>query len=501
MTGKHRVVVVGGGFGGLCAARDLARAPVEVTLVDRRNHHLFQPLLYQVATGGLSPANIAAPLRALVKSQKNARVRLGEVVGFDLEGQRVLLERGELAYDSLVVAAGAGQSYFGHREWGLTAPGLKSLEDATRIRRRVLLAFERAEIETDPGRVAALLTFVVVGAGATGVELAGALAEIARGTLRGEFRRLDPAAARVILLEGGPRVLPTFSERQSRRAARSLEKLGVAVRTGWTVERIRPGEVEIRGGNRQSRERIAAANVLWAAGVEASPLGRALAEGSEAELDRSGRVVVEPDCSLPSCPNVFVVGDLASFSHGGERPLPGLAPVAMQQGRYVARVIERRFEGKSTAPFRYRDKGNMATIGRKLAVAEIGRLRLSGLPRLARLALRPPDVPGGVPEPGAGAGAVGVELLHPQPERAADHRTGRALGSLLAHGLFLTGRPVPGQSLTRATRSDDSTPGSQRSGSGCGCRDSDDRTQGTACLRPRLRALPEELGSSGPQYL
>ncbi len=379
--GRHRVVIVGGGFGGLCATRELARAPVEVTLVDRRNHHLFQPLLYQVATGGLSPANIAAPLRALVKSQKNARVRLGEVVGFDLEGQRVLLESGELAYDSLVVAAGAGQSYFGHREWAATATGLKSLEDATRIRRRVLLAFERAEIETDPGRVAALLTFVVVGAGATGVELAGALAEVARKTLRGEFRRVDPAAARVILLEGGPRVLPTFSERQSRRAARSLAQLGVAVRTGWTVERIRPGEVELRGATAEGmRERIAAANVLWAAGVEASPLGLALAEGSEAELDQSGRVVVEPDCSLPSCPNVFVVGDLASYGHGRERPLPGLAPVAMQQGRYVARVIERRFEGRSTAPFRYRDKGNMATIGRKLAVAEIGRLRLWGLP-------------------------------------------------------------------------------------------------------------------------
>ncbi len=375
------MVIVGGGFGGLCAARELRRAPVEVTLVDRRNHHLFQPLLYQVATGGLSPANIAAPLRALVKSQKNASVRLGEAVGFDLFEQRVLFERGALPYDSLVVAAGADQSYFDHPEWAAAAPGLKSLEDATHIRRRVLLAFEQAELEIDPGRVRTLLTFVVVGAGPTGVELAGALTEVARGTLKGEFRRVDPAAARVVLVEGGDRVLPSFEERQSRRAARSLEKLGVEVRTGWTVERIRPGEIELVGGDGgEARERIAAANVLWAAGVEASPLGRALADGSGAQLDRGGRVAVEPDCSLASCPNVFVIGDLARFDHGLERPLPGLAPVAMQQGRYVARVLKRRFEGRSTAPFRYRDRGSMATIGRKLAVAEIGRLRLWGFP-------------------------------------------------------------------------------------------------------------------------
>jgi NADH dehydrogenase len=380
MAGRHRVVIVGGGFGGLCAARALRRAPVDLTLVDRRNHHLFQPLLYQVATGGLSPANIAAPLRALVKSQKNAAVHLGEVVGFDLAEQRVLLERGSLPYDSLVVAAGAGQSYFGHPEWSAPAPGLKSLEDATHIRRRVLLAFERAELETDPDRLRALLTFVVVGAGATGVELAGALAEVARGTLPGEFRRVDPVAATVILLEGGPRVLPAFSERLSERAARSLEKLGVTVRTGCTVDRLRPAGIEIETGNGLRRERIAAATVLWAAGVEASPLGRALADGGAAQLDRSGRVIVEPDCSLPSHPNVFVIGDLASFGHGRERPLPGLAPVAMQQGRYVARVIKRRFEGRSTPAFRYRDKGHMATIGRKLAVAEIGRLRLWGFP-------------------------------------------------------------------------------------------------------------------------
>lgn len=381
MSGRHHVVIVGGGFGGLCAVRALRRAPVRVTIADRRNHHLFQPLLYQVATGGLSPANIAAPLRSLVKSQSNTSVHLGEVTGFDLGEQRVYLRRGTLPYDSLIVASGAGQSYFGHPEWEEVAPGLKTLDDATRIRRRVLLAFERAELESDPAQIEALLTFVVVGAGATGVELAGALAEVAHGTLAGEFREVDPAAARVILVEGGPRVLPAFSQRASERAEASLTRLGVTVRTGCLVDRMEEGEIELRLGDGEgTRERLVAANVLWAAGVEASPLGRALVDESETELDRSGRVAVEPDCSLPGCPNVFVIGDLASYDHGLERPLPGLAPVAMQQGRYVARVIKRRFRGRSTKPFRYVDKGNMATIGRKQAVAEIWRLRFSGLP-------------------------------------------------------------------------------------------------------------------------
>lgn len=381
MTGRHHVVIVGGGFGGLCAARALRKVPVQVTLIDRRNHHLFQPLLYQVATGGLSPANIAVPLRALLKSQANAAVQLAEVTGFDLREQRLWLGQGMVPYDSLIVAAGSGQSYFGHSEWAELAPGLKSLEDATRIRGRVLLAFEKAELEKNLTRRRALTTFVVVGAGPTGVELAGALAEVARVTLRGEFRKLDPAVARVILVEGGPRVLPAFSEGLSRRALHSLEKLGVEVRTGHTVDRIRRGEIELVGsGEDGKRERIATANVLWAAGVRASPLGRALAEELGVELDRGGRLAVEPDCTLPGCPNIFVIGDLASFGHRLERPLPGLAPVAMQQGRYVAKLIERRFKGRSTAPFRYTDKGNMATIGRKQAVAEIGKLRLWGLP-------------------------------------------------------------------------------------------------------------------------
>lgn len=374
-------MIVGGGFGGLCAARSLRRAPVRVTLVDRRNHHLFQPLLYQVATGGLSPANIAVPLRALLKRQANAQVLLAEVTGFDLQEQRVLLRDSAMPFDSLIVAAGAGVSYFGRPEWENAAPGLKTLDDATRIRRRVLLAFERAELERDPARIRADLTFVVVGAGPTGVELAGALAEVARGTLRGEFRRVDPGTAEVVLVESGPRILPAVCDRQSRRALRSLEKLGVRVRTDCRVEHIGEGGVELAPtSNGESRERITAGNVLWAAGIEASPLGRMLAKQAGAELDRGGRLVVGPDCSLPGCPNIFVIGDMASFQHRLGRPLPALAPVAMQQGRYVARLLRRRFSGRSTAPFRYSDRGSMATIGRKTAVAEIGRLRLWGLP-------------------------------------------------------------------------------------------------------------------------
>lgn len=383
MAGKHHVVIIGGGFGGLCAARALRRAPVRVTLIDRRNHHLFQPLLYQVATGGLSPANIAAPLRALLKKAANVSVQLGEVKGFDLDEQRVLLRGSKMvSYDSLIVAAGAGQNYFGRSEWKDLAPGLKSLEDATRIRRKVLLAFEKAEMEPDPQRVRALLTFVVVGAGPTGVELAGALAEVSRRTLVGEFRNIDPASARVLLVEGASRVLSSFSESQSARAQRSLEKLGVEVKTGWVVHHIGSQEVELKAGFEDDAERtkVRTSNILWAAGVEGSPLGRELDRASGCGLDRAGRVEVQPDCSIKGRPNVFVIGDLAHYSHGSEHPLPGLAPVAMQQGRYVAQVIKRRFEGRTTPPFRYADKGNMATIGRSKAVAEIASLRFWGFP-------------------------------------------------------------------------------------------------------------------------
>lgn len=382
MTGKHHVVIIGGGFGGLCAARSLHRAPVRVTLIDRRNHHLFQPLLYQVATGGLSPANIAAPLRALVKRQRNTTVRLGEVMGFDLGAHLVYFGDGSsLHYDTLIVATGAGQSYFGNDEWKGLAPGLKTLEDATRIRRRVLMAFEQAELESDPEKIHELLTFVVVGAGPTGVELAGALAEISHRTLRGEFRNIDPSQARVMLVEGADRVLQAFHPSLSVKAGNDLAKLGVEVRLGWLVRRIEGGEVEIaHRGDGEASEVVQTSNVFWAAGVEASPLGRDLAQLSNTGLDTSGRVIVGPDCSLRGRPNVFVIGDLASFAHGYDRPLPGLAPVAMQQGRYVAKVIRRRFNGLQTPPFRYLDKGNMATIGRKRAVGELGRLRFWGLP-------------------------------------------------------------------------------------------------------------------------
>jgi NADH:ubiquinone reductase (H+-translocating) len=348
-----------------------------VTLIDRRNHHLFQPLLYQVATGALSPANIAVPLRALLKKQKNAAVRLGEVRSLDLEKRQIQVDGQNLDYDSLIVATGASQSYFGHRDWERVAPGLKSLEDATRIRRDVLLAFEKAENEDDPQKVKDLLTFVVVGAGPTGVELAGALAEVAKKTLRQEFRRIDPTKARVVLVEGADRVLPPFAPNLSEKARCDLEMLGVEVRLATKVVEITPGALLLETPSGQ--ERIAAANILWAAGVEASPLGRQIAEQGGASVDRAGRVVVGPDCSLPGRPEVFVIGDLASYQDGTGKLLPGLAPVATQQGRYVARLLHDRLRGRATTKrFNYVDKGSMAVIGRRLAVAQIGKFGLKG---------------------------------------------------------------------------------------------------------------------------
>ena len=373
-----RVVVVGGGFGGLSAVRGLRGAPVEVTLVDRRNFHLFQPLLYQVATGGLSPANIATPLRALFKRQKNVRVLLGEATRVDVAGRRLLLADGELPYDVLVVATGARHSYFGRPEWEELAPGLKTLEDATRIRARVLAAFEEAEREEEPARRREALTFVVVGAGPTGVELAGALAEIARHTLRDEFRRIDPAEARVLLVEGTERVLGSFAPALSARAARDLARLGIELRTGSLVTGVGPRGVTLRRGD--VVEEVPARTVLWAAGVEGSPLGRLVARAAGAEVDRAGRVVVEPDLTVPGRPELFVIGDLALVKPTSGRPLPGVAPVAMQQGRHVARTIRARLEGRPGRPFRYVDKGSLATIGRASAVAEIGGLRFGGYP-------------------------------------------------------------------------------------------------------------------------
>jgi NADH dehydrogenase len=376
MDGRHRVVIVGGGFGGLYTALQLRRAPVDVTLIDRRNFHLFQPLLYQVATGGLSPANIASPLRALLRRQKNTRVLLGEAVDVDVAGRRLLLSDGAVPYDTLIVAAGMRDAYFGHDEWEPLAPGLKSIEDATEMRRRILLAFEEAERATDPAKVREWLTFVIVGGGPTGVELGGAVAEIAHHTLRGNFRNIDPRTTQIILLEGADRLLLAYPPVLSAKAARSLEQLGVTVRTGALVTDITPESVTVK--TKAGSERLAARTVLWAAGVQASPLGRALAKAAGAEADRAGRVVVANDCTVPGHPEIFVIGDLAHFTDPAGKLLPGVAPVAMQQGRYAAKLIEARLRGESLPPFGYRDRGSMATIGRNAAVADLGWVRFGG---------------------------------------------------------------------------------------------------------------------------
>ncbi len=368
--GAPRVVIVGGGFGGLYAARVLGKAPVEVTVVDRTNHHVFQPLLYQVATASLSPSQIAYPIRGVLRRQRNTRVLLAEAAGVDVAGRRVLLDDGELPYDYLILAPGARHSYFGHAEWEPLAPGLKTLADALEIRARVLLAFERAERETDPGRRRALLTFVVAGGGPTGVELAGAIGEIACKAIPRDFRNIDTRAAKILLVEAGPRLLPAFPAGLSAKAAASLARLCVEVRTGAAVASVEPGAVRIGG------ERIEAATVLWAAGVEPSPLARSLG----APLDRAGRVRVNADLTIPGHPEVFVIGDLAACADPSGRMLPGLAPVAIQQGEHAARSVARAIRGAESAPFRYRDRGTMATIGRASAVVDLGRLRFSGYP-------------------------------------------------------------------------------------------------------------------------
>lgn len=368
IAARPHVVIVGGGFGGLYAARALREAPVRVTVVDRRNHHLFQPLLYQVATAVLSPADIAQPIRLILRGQENASVLLAEVTSIDLERREVVLDDGRLGYDFLVLAPGTSHAYFGHDEWEPLAPGLKSLEDAVEIRRRVLIAFEDAEREQDPGRRAAHLTFVVVGGGPTGVELAGAIAEIARFTLAEDFDHIDPTKANVILLEAADRLLLTFPKKLGEKAARELRRLGVEVRFGKPVTEIAPGLVCL------GEEQVEAQTVLWAAGVKASPLARCL----DAPLDRAGRVRVDDDLSVPGHPEAFVVGDLATLSDSRGKPLPGTAPVAIQQGRWAAGNVERLISGQATRPFRYRDRGNMATIGRNSAVADIKGLRLTG---------------------------------------------------------------------------------------------------------------------------
>src|SRR5262247_428165 len=368
-----RVVVVGGGFGGLAAAKALGRANVEVVLIDRQNHHLFQPLLYQVATSVLSPGQIASPIRGILRNQRNTTVILGEVTGVDAERRRVFVDsvdRADVAveYDYLILATGASHSYFGHDEFEPFAPGLKSLADAVSIRNRVLQAFEQAEAEEDPQRHRDLLTFVLVGAGPTGVEMAGALAELVSNALRSEFRRIDPTSARIILIDAGSRVLATFSDMLSAAARRRLESLGVEVRLGHGVDHIDADGVVVGG------ERIASKTVIWTAGVAPSPAGKWL----KAATDRAGRVRVQPDLTVTGHPEIFVVGDTATLEQKG-RPLPGVAQVAMQQGRYAGRLIQRRIEGKpAPPPFSYFDKGSMAIVGKGFAVLESGRLRLSG---------------------------------------------------------------------------------------------------------------------------
>jgi len=373
MTEKRRVIIIGGGFGGLYAAKQLGDPSISLTLIDRRNFHLFQPLLYQVATGGLSPGEIAAPLRHVLRKQKNTQVLLGEVVDIDVAGRRVILKDGEVPYDDLIVATGATHFYFGNDQWEPLAPGLKTIEDATAIRSRVLSAFEHAEREPDAQKRAAWLHFAIVGGGPTGVELAGALGEIANDTLRHDFRHIDPSESRIFLIEGEPRLLPGFPPDLSEKAADQLKALGVTPRVAARVTAITEQGVTFKTAT--GEEQIPARTVLWAAGVRASELGKVLAERAGAPLDKAGRVLVEPDLTVPGHPEIHVIGDLAAFLHQGGKLLPGVAPTAMQQGRYVARRILGKQNDK---PFHYFNKGNLATIGRNRAVAEFGKLHIHG---------------------------------------------------------------------------------------------------------------------------
>ena len=382
----HRVVIVGAGFGGLQAAQHLKNADVDVTLIDRRNFHLFQPLTYQVATGALSPAEVCYPLRAIFKGRRNVRVMMAEVTAIDLADRELRLRGGggeelRVGYDSLVVAGGSAYSYFGHEEWREVAPEVKSLESALDLRARLLGAFEEAELQRDPERRRALLTFVVVGAGPTGVEMAGQIAELARDTLRNEFHEIDPGEGRVLLVEMGDRVLSGFPPSLSRRAQRALERLGVTPMLRHTVVGIDAESVTIEAAGAEA-ERIVAHNVIWAAGVTASALGANLAEQTGADLDRAGRILVEPDLTLPGHPEVLTIGDMVRVreADGSARIFHGVAPVAMQQGRYAAKAVRARLEGRTPGPFHYLDKGNLATIGRARAVTDLHFLRLSGFP-------------------------------------------------------------------------------------------------------------------------
>jgi NADH:quinone reductase (non-electrogenic) len=379
MSERKKIVIVGGGFGGLSAAQHLKSDFVDVTLIDRRNHYLFQPLLYQVATGSLSPGQIASPLRAILNRQSNTRVWLGTVQDLDPDSKCILLSDGTtVSYDSLIVAAGSETTYYGHNEWQEWAPGLKSIEEATAIRHKILYAFEAAERIADPARRRAWLTFVIIGAGPTGVELSGAIAEIARQTLKSDFRSIRPEEAQIILLDGAPRILTPFPPDLADKASRSLAKLGVQVRCGERVKDVdAEGLTTESDGRKQS---IPAKTVIWAGGITASPLGRILANRTKAETDRGGRVKVGPDLTLPNYPEIYVVGDLATIADADGKPLPGLAQVAMQGGAYAAKAILRKAKGQpGLPPFQYFDKGSLAVIGRAAAVAEVFGLRISGL--------------------------------------------------------------------------------------------------------------------------
>lgn len=372
----HHVVIVGGGFGGLHAALSLGDAPVKVTLIDKRNFHLFQPLLYQVATGGLSPAEISSPLRSILNKQQNTTVLMGEVQNVDPQQQKIFLNKGEINYDTLIVATGVSHHYFGNEQWAPTAPGLKTVEDALEMRRRIFMAFEAAEKEHDAEKRRAWLTFVIVGGGPTGVELAGAISELAYSTLKKDFRNIDTAEAKIILVEGMDRVLPPYSPDLSAKAEESLVNLGVEVRTKALVTNIADKLVTIRQGEETTV--VEARTVLWAAGVKASAMGGILAEHTGAELDRVGRVMVEQDLSIKGYPQIFVLGDLANFTKPDGKPLAGVAPVATQEGKYVADLIVKRLEGKTSPAFEYNDAGSLSVIGRHSAVADFGKIKMSG---------------------------------------------------------------------------------------------------------------------------
>lgn len=380
MTGPgnkgHHVVIIGGGFAGLYAARSLAGAGVQVTLVDKRNFHLFQPLLYQVATGNVPPGDISSPLRSVLSRDKNVRVIMGELVDLVPEEHKAILADGELSYDTLIVATGVQPTFFGQEAWTQWVTPLKTIEDATEMRRQILCAFENAERETDPARQRIWMTFVVIGGGSAGVELSGAIGELAHSTLRSDFRNIDPGDARILLLELADRILPTFPPQLSARAEASLARLGVTVQTGTRVTDISEHRLQVRRG--ETTDSIEARTILWTAGVRATPVGQILSQRTGATQDRMGRVVVEPDLTIQGHPDILVLGDLAHLAPEGEEPLPAVAPVAIQEGQYAARLVRARLAGRSIGPFSYFDRGNLAVIGRNAAVAEVGRLRFGG---------------------------------------------------------------------------------------------------------------------------